>query len=384
MIVVTAISHRDIECATRLAHWLKFLSGKDGGSLKQAAWLIVANPLANRRQRMAELLTVAQETFGETYLLALDSVDESGWPKSCNAMFRASLCHVEEHWQDDMFWLEPDAVLLTPEWLAVIQSEFDVARISGKSFMGAHVPHRINHMSGVAVYGKNWRDVAPSLVDAATEAWDTFAAHQVVPHAHFTPAIQHKFHGPKIRSLGFLSPGAVIFHQDKTGELIKRLDRERYGGELYGNAADIIAELEPMPKYFHARNASRTIAGLRFDIYSQRAGTSLGVFEAVSDADIAALESEAANPRSAVTEITADEYAASVKKKPRISANVISLNRPIVQIKPSAAVPQGPNAVESVPSPSPEAPKFEKPEDFLKVGVIGGSKLPVVNSQRPR
>lgn len=379
MILVTAISHKDIDLATRLYKWIRFLAKER--SLKRKTVLLVASPLADRMERMIELLNTANATFEESYLYVPAEVDESGWPKSCNDMFQKAMFHAEP-WNEYALWLEPDAVPLVPEWFDAIESEFDMAWIAGKSFMGAYVPKHAPHMSGVGVYGRNWRSVAPKLIEARTEPWDTFAADQVVPHAHFTKLIQHLHDPPKVIPLDSISEDAVIYHQCKTGSLIKMLDQAWYGGELYANADDIIADLTPMPKYFHARNAMRNIAGVQFQIYANRAGTAFGVYEATTDAEIAALTLEAQNPRSAVEEITEEAYTSAIKKKPRSINGVQTLNRPIVPVNPLQGLAQavaGEKPSTSPEPPPPQAPLFEKKEQFLRTG-----ELPKIRRGRPR
>lgn len=70
-----------------------------------------------------------------------------------------------------------------------------------------------------------------------------------------------------------------------------------------------------MPKFFLAHNASREIAGERFEITSIVGGSAVGIFAAYKDDVIAKLDAVAKDPRQAVFEITVAEYDDELKKK---------------------------------------------------------------------
>jgi hypothetical protein len=79
-------------------------------------------------------------------------------------------------------------------------------------------------------------------------------------------------------------------------------------------------------KFYYAENAgSRKIAGEQFEVTDICAGVAHGVFVATTQAQIALLDAQVANPLSAVTSITAEEYAAIIKKKaPNLSSWPVS------------------------------------------------------------
>ena len=153
------------------------------------------------------------------------------------------------------FWMEPDAVPLTPDWLDKIEDEYLAAK---KPFMLDKVitPTR-SHNSGVGVYPGRVRDYTQRLWElSGGSPWDVFLAEEFTPFTHHTGLIHDKFYrvwedpksGPPVfpdaESLSIIEPGAVLFHRNKDGSLIERLRESRgsvsvthpvlIGGEIVG------------------------------------------------------------------------------------------------------------------------------------------------------
>lgn len=88
-----------------------------------------------------------------------------------------------------------------------------------------------------------------------------------------------------------------------------------------------------MSKYYLAHNAgNREIAGERFEVVEIKGGTALGVFEATTDKQIAALDKAVANPQNAIEEISPSEYSDFVKKKLPSFNNFKHSNTPGLQM----------------------------------------------------
>ena len=95
-----------------------------------------------------------------------------------------------------------------------------------------------------------------------------------------------------------------------------------------------------MKKYFHAENINRRIAGVLFEPYETFAGTTLGVYRATTEEEIAALSQEALRKEAGVTEISEEQFFAFLKKKPETLNSFAHLNpkSPQVQLKGKGAV----------------------------------------------
>lgn len=328
MQLVLAYSNGDLIQAGKLIRWIGFLSQLNGNSMLQESILLVPSLRASRLEKHKELCWFAAKVFREARCFVPEPEHEVGWPGAANYCFEQALKHVEQHFHEDMTWLEPDGIPLCPDWWDKWTAEWEVAKSLGKRFMGNEVPHSMPHMTGIAVYAADWRDYAPTLDHCPdNDAFDTHAGHQVLPNCHVTPLVQHVFrrHDPgwTVPSLGILDKRAVIFHQDKKGVLIRLLDQFLYGGEcqfhpMFGYDHLYQPQLG-MTKFYHTVNATRMAVsdGHRF-IFNQLecfGGSIPGVLVTDVQEDQVALSSLTSNPASGITEITQEEYEEITKKK---------------------------------------------------------------------
>jgi hypothetical protein len=317
MTLVLAYSDKDILQAIRVMAWIGFLSQKHGNSMLNERILLVASRRAAQRKKHRHLCWLASRIFGEARCFVPETEHEGAWPGPANWMFQQALEHVERHFQDDILFLEPDGTPLCPDWFEQIQAGWLEAQGNGKTFLGARVLIDIPHMTGIAVYGRNWRKVAPSLVNVPDSVpWDLHAAAQALPHCHFTKLIQHVFHrhdpGWVVPSLGILDPKAVIFHQDKSGRLINILDSAFYVNECFRhslfNYVAVSQEETVMQKFYHAENVTRAITShgkrFRFDALDIHGGAIPGAYATDSESEQIALADLTSNPTTGVTEIT--------------------------------------------------------------------------------
>lgn len=367
MLLVISISHKDISNAIRLVKWIRFLS--EDAMREETVLLVPSRSVAKTmKSKMAELADAAHETFGKAFCFVPDSEDERGWPHSPNFMFLQALEHVERHFEDDVFWLEPDAVPINPDWFSTIKEEFlGKAVPAGKSFMGDNVQKTHQHMSGIGVYGKNWRSTAPKLAEADAVPWDVHAAEQIIPAAHFTDLIQHVPNSPYIGSLRVLKPGAVVFHSDKQHRLMRLLDMLRFNGEFFQGERDVVRERQIVMKYYHADNATRRInAGdidIQFEAYSVIGGAVSGVYATESETEQWALSRIVGS--NGVSEITKEEYESKKKVATSNNSGPLSprLQHAAAQVAPGEAVPL--DAVKTGKT-EPEVP--ELPQSPIPIG----------------
>jgi hypothetical protein len=316
MLLTIAFSHRDISQAARLLRWMQALD-RGPQLLKQRGVLLVASGLARSMDRIIEVADAAIDTFGYGYLHVVDfPTGEPRYPHCSNIMFQESLLHARKHFNEDVLWIEPDAVPTTRDWILRIESEFNA---HGKPFLGNLVTmSSVPHMTGNAIYRRDWEEYAPSILKATHEAWDTFCAPEILQHYARTNLIQHVWRQPRI-TLAMLDRNAVIFHQDKTSRMIRFLDQDLFGGELFRGKSDIIDDRYDMTKFYHTTNASlRRRAGgyeFRFGAYDMVGGAMSGVLALESDGEQAAMAMLSNDPRTGVTEIAQEEYERCSKKK---------------------------------------------------------------------
>lgn len=311
--------------------------------MKKESLLMVASPMAYEMKMARLLANSAIHAFGNTnvYLRILDSDDDRGWPFGANLMFRESAKHLEEFFDDDFLWLEPDAVPMRPKWFSDIKRTYAAGR---RPFMGELVTAYGTrpHMSGVGVYSRKWRSLAPALIEATDDAFDNWAGPQIVPQMYDSGLIQHIFYNPVMIGASMVRPNTMLFHQDKRGLLIKYLDKSLFGGELYKDQEDIVKESTVEPRFYHAENSNRVIksggTNFIFDPYSQFGGTWRGVYMTDRDSEIVSLNAVVSNQASGVTEISQSEYES--KKKVIVPSSQVWPESPEmskVQLKQSPA-----------------------------------------------
>lgn len=328
MKLVLLVSHVDLTQALRLMCWIGFLSSKNNHSMLNESLLLVVSKRATHYSRFKQLAWLSARIFGEARCYVPEVEHEVGWPGAANFGFAQALSHVEQFFSDDIFFLEPDGTPVTPDWYDVIQEEWATGRPAGKNFMGAYVPHSPSHMTGIAVYPKDWRRFAPSLVTCPDhDAWDTWSAPEVVPQCHFVKLIQHVFrrHEPgwSIPALGILQPETVLFHQDKQGKLIYLLDQAHFGYECRGHPlfgySTLTNETIVMRKFYQAANVTRAIMahGRRFNFQATDiiGGSVPGAYTTEIESEQTALCELTGNPATGVTEISQQEWETLTKKK---------------------------------------------------------------------
>ena len=176
----------------------------------------------------------------------LPDEQEHGYPGSASHLFVRTMEQVERDYPGHpVLWVEADAIPTRPTWFEEIEAEYQAI---GSPFMG-HLELKVNppHMAGVAVYPPNWRELSPMLAKSHTapdtrqwgrgkgQAFDVYAAPEVLPQAKQSQRIQQVWNCPRITDQNFdtiVKPETALFHQCKTGALIDVLSRR-----LFQNAA---------------------------------------------------------------------------------------------------------------------------------------------------
>jgi len=231
--------------AHRWFDWINELGGTDGHSL----YLIPTAGLVSKPE-WAEIYPKAIKAFKNPVTVIVDSEEQkSDWqstePKRSasgpNSSFRQVAWHFYMNKLGPWFWCEIDCIPTKREFLSVLEHEYQRGVSRGKPFMGAHVLLESvpEHMSGNAVYPFNVPELAPTLV-MRTEwepdkgsgvryelAFDIAGAVEVVPKAHWTTLIQHKFRHAGFRTRqefdDVIDRNAVVFHSNKDGSIFQFL-----------------------------------------------------------------------------------------------------------------------------------------------------------------
>lgn len=323
--LVTIAYHKDLPQAVRLVRWIGYFAATSEWPMRGVKLLLVPSRHAKERSLHNILVKEAQEIFGEVSVIIPTAERETGWPGACNFMFSQALLHAAEV-GEDILWLEPDAVPLCPDWLTVILQEWEIAQAAGKTFMGGISEYQDPenpHMTGIAVYGKNWQTSAPLLGSIPDDIpWDIFARREIMENAHITELIQHvnwTYSRTPYENftLEDVSSAAAIFHQDKEQKIFRFLDPD-------GEIDAVIGYSKPLPEeimqtcYFITSNLSKVQKAqgfsFTFEPLDQVGNAWRGTYVTDNESEILALRSIVARGGS-VSEHTEAEFKEETKKK---------------------------------------------------------------------
>lgn len=235
MVCVIPFFAGDVRQALRLLRWIGDLGGCPGHDC-----LLVADADTPWPQAL-ECKSLAMQSFLATDLITNGEHIE-GWIPGSNSLFKAAAQFAQDRGQSFLF-LEPDAVPLAAGWLDSIEAEY-------KNHIGRYLGSLVYHdnptwpnpyFEGVGVYPWiAWPEMKPHF--RTDVSWTRACAPAVVPKADNNPLFQHlwgeqnnpprfarqRVPGTALFDLGQLKTGAVLFHRQKDGSLI-RLLREKRG-----------------------------------------------------------------------------------------------------------------------------------------------------------
>ncbi len=245
MKVVISICKHELELADRWFSWVTELGGTEGHSL---------HLIPSAGTDIKNVFEKANRAFHNQVSVQIDyEAQTSDWQNTVqmrsasgpNSSFRQVAWDVYMNKKGPFFWCELDCIPLRKDWLTTLETQY---KLCGKPFMGARVQIEgvPEHMSGNAVYPQNVPEEAPTLVmrtdwipkgqDKRFElAFDVAGAREVLPKAHWTNLIQHKFRFGKFESRehfdSVIDRNAVVFHSCKDGSIFKYLRENLSGGE---------------------------------------------------------------------------------------------------------------------------------------------------------
>lgn len=213
-----------------------------GGCKNHDALLVIDE--ATQWSSTLEAIKLAETSFHSVATIFSPAVQ--GWVPGANALFSTAARWCESKGRS-WLWVEADAVPLEPGWLDKIEEVYQLVKtpFMGAIIKGSDPRHPPFFMEGVACYPAHaWSRMRELIASSPTEAWVTSCAPVVIPLASNTPLIQ-QFWGqegtpprfvpfrtassaPQDFTLDHLRKGAVLFHREKSGELIGLLRRRLF------------------------------------------------------------------------------------------------------------------------------------------------------------
>lgn len=224
MLVVLACSHKDIATtALKNAQWIASLKHRE-----DHRFIVAVNQRgAAQAQPVVDAL---KQQFRNVELFVPYDEEERAWPYAQNHMFDRVARYVKKQKKVPWLWLESDAILLTDYALDHLEVNH---KASGKSFSGMLVDTRSphdgkpipKHMSGNGIYPPDVFQFSRRGLEGGI-AFDMVLADSILGDFNDTKLVHHVYQAPdfeKDADLLRIKPGAVLFHQCKTGKLIDLL-----------------------------------------------------------------------------------------------------------------------------------------------------------------
>ena len=177
--VVFNVHSGDVDLAIEHARWLD----KMGGKSEHVA--IIAHDLKCPMSKVTLLSQLLQRRFSKVEFIVYP-VPQFPYPGSANFAWQwvAGEMSKQDH---PWFWMEADAIALKPNWVEILQEEYDGC---GRSFMGSVIPH-MGHMNGGAVYPADAPSRMPESMKALNQAWDMVSKAEI---SHDTHNSRNMFH----------------------------------------------------------------------------------------------------------------------------------------------------------------------------------------------
>lgn len=220
LLVVVPICQHDTDLAERL---LQHCAHPDDAAHQYPALVVLS---ATLRDESDKWLSLAKKAFQSATLLVMEKEDNLGWPAAPNYMFRTTVNHLAVTGNKNaFFWLEPDNVPVTRDWLTRLYTEYNQAQ---KPYMGAKERTRMvdrktgvfqkydgYHINGSAIYPRDFHNRSLLWKFAVTEAWDVYCRWEIAPAAHATDSMVSRWRSRNYSKQG----GKLVFerheaHQD--------------------------------------------------------------------------------------------------------------------------------------------------------------------------
>lgn len=160
IVVVVPVCRTDAVLAVRHSQWLAALGNWDHDAV------ISCDPTLAESSRAA-IEGQLQKCFKFVSTFRYPPPPVVAWPQAPNWAFQHTALHMAKG-DSPWLWLEPDTVVLRPDWLELLQDEYERC---GKALMGPVVPNS-GHVNGVAVYPADMCHLSPGAMNATDRAFD--------------------------------------------------------------------------------------------------------------------------------------------------------------------------------------------------------------------
>ncbi len=229
MLLALAYCDKDYLLAENLFRWMAEL---DGRQTSHSLFLLASGAISAERRAVVE--TAADSAFLFVRRVAAKTIDERGWPRSCNTMFLTAYHGIrKELGPQPFFWIEPDCTPIKSGWLDEFESEY---KQTGKPFMGAVFDQPVKHLTGCAIYPADIGKYNAAILSPGNKPWDVVNPEATLRNAHHTQKFQHVWGDiarniaptfPDQESLRLVRPDALLFHRCKDFSLAERLREQR-------------------------------------------------------------------------------------------------------------------------------------------------------------
>lgn len=170
--VVFPVCSGDFQLALHHSKWLASI-----GKWSHAA--VVTHDMTVSDSSLSGLVGILGRCFNGVTTFRYPFPPIRSWPNAPNWAFQHTARHML-HFGNPWLWLEADSVVLRPDWIELIQDEYERC---GKTIMGPVVPNS-GHINGVAVYPADLAALAPTAMSATNLAFD----HELMAD------LKHQFH----------------------------------------------------------------------------------------------------------------------------------------------------------------------------------------------
>ena len=212
MLVIVPFSAGDWEQARDLFTWILELDGARCPAKKHFCLLVASKGMEEHQWK--SVMLAAQHAYERVIIITPFRADETGWPVSCNNLFRTAAKWVRQVGRRPFWWNEPDCIPLKKDWLSKIERAYKVADMP---FLGTICDQPFSHLTGCAVYPEDVAKYNPEcLQDDITAAWDCVAQEKTIPHAASDPFMFQQVWGNQTNNI------APTFPNQRSLRIIER------------------------------------------------------------------------------------------------------------------------------------------------------------------
>lgn len=155
-----------------------------------------------------------------------------GWPQGPNGMFGSTMINISNNHKDKfecVYWLEPDAVPIRPNWFHDLVLEWRKKSPSAK-IVGCRADCNGNgtgdHITGCALYDPNIARILPIITKSDGIAWDYQHRAKILQIGGSTKLIQNRYRQTNVHHGIIDEAGVVIIHGVKGNSLTDAVKRK--------------------------------------------------------------------------------------------------------------------------------------------------------------